>query len=442
MNDKPAPVRQYDVTNSAPEPLKDKRKSIPISASELSGRRGAAQSNPRDQDAQLELAKGLVRAADTLADGPNKDADRSKYLGEAQRIVKSLSSQGHRDAMFYHADCLGNGLLGLPNDPREAFSYYQAAAKGGHPVAAFRTAVCCEIGPDEGGGTKRDYTKAVQWYKHAANLGEGPAMFKLGMINLRGLLEQPRNIPEAVKWLKQASEKANEDHPHALHELGILHENSENPGALPKDDTKALQLFTQGAKLGYRASQFKLGHAWEYGALGCPIDARNSIIWYTRAAAQAEHQSELALSGWYLTGAEGILEHNDTEAYLWARKAAGSGLPKALFALGYYTEVGIGCQRSLEEAKKWYARAACECLLLLLFFDIKTACADARQRAALIKQDNGSTSYRRVEPERRRIARGCHAAIRRSMSRSVWLCERVFKAPFGTASALGYFAYF
>ena len=24
----------------------------------------------------------------------------------------------------------------------------------------------------------------------------------------------------------------------------------------------------------------------------------------------------------------------------------------------YYTEVGIGCQRSLDEAKKWYARAA------------------------------------------------------------------------------------
>lgn len=360
MNDRPAPVRQYDVSNSAPEPLKDKRKSIPISAAELSSKRNEAQSQPRDQDTQLELARGLVRAADTLADGPSKERDRAQYLQEAQRIVKSLSSQHHRDAMFYHADTMGNGLLGIPHDAREAFSLYQAAAKGGHPIAAYRTAVCCEIGPEEGGGTKKDFVKAVQWYKHAASLGDGPAMFKLGMINLRGLLDQARNIPEAVKYLKQAAEKADEDNPHALHELGILYENSENPGALPKDDTKALQLFTQGAKLGYRASQFKLGHAWEYGALGCPIDARNSIIWYTRAAAQQEHHSELALSGWYLTGAEGILEHNDTEAFLWARKAAGSGLPKALFALGYYTEVGIGCQRSLEEAKKWYGRAACK----------------------------------------------------------------------------------
>ena len=358
MNDRPAPVRQYDVQNSAPEATKEKRKSIPISASELSSIRGAASNNPRSQDAQLELAKGLLRAADTLANGPNKDMDRQKYLQEAQRIAKTLAAQQHRDAMFFLADGLGSGSLGLPNDAREAFSLYQSAAKAGHPTAAYRTAVCCEIGPEEGGGTKRDHIKAVQWFRHAASLGDGPAMFKLGMISLRGLLDQPKNFTESVSWLQKAAEKADENNPHALHELGILYEGSENPGAVPRDETRALQLFTRGAKLGYRASQYKLGHAWEYGALGCPIDGRNSIIWYTRAAAQGEHNSELALSGWYLTGAEGILEHNDTEAYLWARKAASSGLPKALFALGYYTEVGIGCQRSLEEAKRWYSRAA------------------------------------------------------------------------------------
>ncbi|KAL9084849.1 MAG: hypothetical protein Q9159_005012 [Coniocarpon cinnabarinum] len=358
LNDKPAPVRQYDVQNSAPTAQKEKRKSVPISASELASVRGTAQGQPHSPDAQLELAKGLIRAADTLTSGPNKDADRHRYLQEAQKIGRQLVQQQNRDAMFFWADGLGSGLLGLPNDPREAFTLYQSAGKAGHPQAAYRTAVCCEMGPEEGGGTKRDLTKAVQWYRHAASLGDGPAMFKLGMISLRGLLEQPRNYSEAVSWLQKAADKADENSPHAVHELGILYEGSENAGAVPRDDTRALQLFTKGAKLSYRASQYKLGHAWEYGALGCPIDARNSIIWYTRAAAQGEHNSELALSGWYLTGAEGILEHNDTEAYLWARKAASSGLPKALFALGYYTEVGIGCTRSLEESKRWYGKAA------------------------------------------------------------------------------------
>ena len=79
---------------------------------------------------------------------------------------------------------------------------------------------------------------------------------------------------------------------------------------------------------------------------------------------QEEHQSELGLSGWYLTGSEGVLQQNDTEAYLWARKAAQAGLAKAEYAMGYFTEVGIGAPADLEAAKRWYWKSACE----LLFF--------------------------------------------------------------------------
>lgn len=75
---------------------------------------------------------------------------------------------------------------------------------------------------------------------------------------------------------------------------------------------------------------------------------------------QEEHQSELALSGWYLTGSEGVLQQSDTEAYLWARKAAQAGLAKAEYAMGYLTEVGIGAPASIEDAKRWYWRSACK----------------------------------------------------------------------------------
>ncbi len=75
---------------------------------------------------------------------------------------------------------------------------------------------------------------------------------------------------------------------------------------------------------------------------------------------QDEHQSELALSGWYLTGSEGVLAQSDTEAYLWARKAAQAGLAKAEYAMGYFTEVGVGAPANIEDAKRWYWRSACE----------------------------------------------------------------------------------
>lgn len=140
----------------------------------------------------------------------------------------------------------------------------------------------------------------------------------------------------------------------------LLHEKSTGTNGVEKDEAYSKQLFTQAADLGYKFSQYRLGSAYEYGLIGCPVDPRQSIAWYSKAAVQEEHQSELALSGWYLTGSEGILQQSDTEAYLWARKAAQAGLAKAEYAMGYFTEVGIGGPANLEDAKRWYWRAACK----------------------------------------------------------------------------------
>ncbi|KAJ2270241.1 hypothetical protein IW137_001573, partial [Coemansia sp. RSA 1287] len=67
----------------------------------------------------------------------------------------------------------------------------------------------------------------------------------------------------------------------------------------------------------------------------------------------------LALSGWYLTGAEPHLPQNDVEAFLWARRAADRKLAKAEYAVGYYYECGIGVAHpDVNEAQKWYLKAA------------------------------------------------------------------------------------
>ena len=357
-----------------PPPAKRASAPHPVTHDELNRLRKTFKLTPQDQKTGLLLAKKLVEAASILADeGGRADTrtrnkNREKFIFEAHKIVKKLVSNGYPDAMFYLADCYGQGLLGLEVDTKEAFTLYQSAAKSGHAASAYRTAVCCEMGNEEGGGTRRDPLKAVQWYKRAAALGDTPAMYKMGMILLKGLLGQPKNIGEAVNMLKRAADRADEDNPHALHELGLLYETQTGNERIIHDEAYALSLFNRAAELGYKFSQFRLGQAFEYGLLGCPIDARSSIAWYSRAAAQEEHQAELALSGWYLTGSQGILEQSDTEAYLWARKAvcAEPPLPKALFAMGYFTEVGIGCPRSLEEAKRWYGRAAGEFNSILL----------------------------------------------------------------------------
>jgi TPR repeat protein len=373
---KPPPVRQYNNNvpagpapapqGAAPTLPGDRPQSGPVTHEELQRLQQMVRDKPTDYKTQLILAKKLVEASSVLigeegrVDPKTRNKNREKYVMDAYKMVKKLVHAGYPDAMFYLADCYGQGLLGLEVDAKEAFALYQSAAKAGHSESAYRTAVCCELGMEDGGGTKRDALKSVQWYRRAAALGNTPAMYKMGIILLKGLLGQQRNPREALTWLKRAAERADEENPHALHELGLLYESTNNNDFIVRDEEYSKQLFTQAAELGYKFSQFRLGAAYEYGLMGCTVDARQSIIWYTRAAAQGEHQSELALSGWYLTGAEGILQQSDTEAYLWARKAAAAGLPKAEYAMGYFTEVGIGVPSNLEDAKRWYWRAACK----------------------------------------------------------------------------------
>ena len=231
---KPPPVRQY---NAAPSPMQEsnptrkgsshstdnKRESVPVTHQELEQLRQATARKPDDMATQLTLAKKLVEAASVLvderADPRTKSKSREKYNAEAYKIVKKLSGNGYTEANFYLADAYSRGSLGLEADTREAFKLYQTAAKVGHAQAAYRVAVCCEIGQEEGGGTSRDAVKAMQWYKRAATLGDTPAIYKMGIISLKGLLGQPRNPQEALVWLKKAADRADRENPHALHEL-------------------------------------------------------------------------------------------------------------------------------------------------------------------------------------------------------------------------------
>ncbi|EPQ31365.1 uncharacterized protein PFL1_00700 [Pseudozyma flocculosa PF-1] len=319
-----------------------------------------------DPEAQFAFAKYLIEAAKKVhdpADGPKQQRKyRDALLAESLKLIKRLATAGmgvgkppYAEAQFFLANCFGNGSLGLQVDHEKAYNLYVQASKQNHPAATYRTAVCNEVGA----GTRRDHHRAVLFYRKASALGDTAGMYKLGMVLLNGLLGQPRNIREAIVWLKRAAAQADDDNPHALHELGLLHEKP-NSTVVVHDEAYARELFTQAAQLGYAPSQFKLGCAYEYGSLTCPVDPRRSIAWYTKAAGKGDGESELALSGWYLTGSEGVLKQSDSEAYLWARRAATKGIAKAEYAVGYYSEVGIGVTADLDEAKRWYMRAAAQ----------------------------------------------------------------------------------
>ena len=77
-------------------------------------------------------------------------------------------------------------------------------------------------------GVKRDYAKAAEWYKRAADGGDREGMFALAMLRLAGR-GGPVNREEAVKLLASAAKLGN---PKAAYNLALLYLDGQT---LPQD---------------------------------------------------------------------------------------------------------------------------------------------------------------------------------------------------------------
>jgi hypothetical protein len=110
----------------------------------------------------------------------------------------------------------------------------------------------------------------------------------------------------------------------------------------------------RAAFLHFAPAQYKLGHAYEFALAPFPFDALLSVQYYSLASQQGEVEADMALSKWFLCGAEGAFDKDETLAFTFAEKAARKGLPSAEFAMGYYKEVGVGGSKDFETARMWY----------------------------------------------------------------------------------------
>lgn len=276
-----------------------------------------------------------------------------ELVREARQILQRLASGGYPFAQYYLADGYASGLFNKgKEDYNSAFPLFVLAAKHGHAESAYRTALCYEFG----WGCRKDPAKAVQFLRSAASKRHPGAMTRLGKACLSGDLGEKR-YREGIKWMKLATEAADSQYNAAPYQLGCLYETGYGDDVFP-DEHYAAELFTMAADLGHPEANFRMGEAYEHGRLQCPLDPSLSVHFYTGAAERGHAGGMMGLCAWYMVGAPPILEKDEEEAYEWARRSAELGLVKAQYAVGYFTEMGIGCRRDILEANKWYVQAA------------------------------------------------------------------------------------
>ncbi|KAF9566938.1 Sel1 domain-containing protein [Agrocybe pediades] len=319
----------------------------------------------QDPDLQFEFAVFMIDASKSMpipAQTPGNVMEvekaiekREDLIREAMGLLKRLADRGHPQSQYFLADCYANGIGTVKNkqDFDRAYPLFVLATKHNHPDAAYRAGVCCE----NGWGCRRESAKALQFFRKAAAALHPGAMYRLGIAELNGELGLSKSPKEGVKWLKRSAEHATAEFPHALHELALLHERGID-NVLFVDYEYSTELLAQAAELGYAPSAHRLGECYEYGKMGCPQDPALSIHYYNIAAQQNHRDACFALTAWYLVGSPGVLPQSDTEAFLWAQRAADAGLAKAMYAVGYFLEVGIGTPANMHEAIAYYKRAA------------------------------------------------------------------------------------
>ena len=188
------------------------------------------------------------------------------------------------------------------------------------------------------------------------------------MANLLGQLDLPINYPRAIQLLRTAADKADIDTPQPAYIFGMLLAGEFGHVPVPAHllqpappatmEGEARRRIERAAYLNFVPAQHKSGWCYEHARLDCPYDPLLSVQWYSLASQGGEAEADMALSKWFLCGAEGCFDVDESLAFTFADKAARKGLASAEFALGYYFEVGVGVEQDLAASRKWYKKAA------------------------------------------------------------------------------------
>lgn len=143
---------------------------------------------------------------------------------------------------------------------------------------------------EQGNGVPKDYARAVNWYREAADQGDAEGQFRLG-----GMYYEGHGVPidavQVANWYRKAAEQG---HSKAQYGLGVLYSNGDG---IPKDHVEAANWYKKAAEQGLAIAQYAL--AWMYAnGDGVPTDNIQAFMWWNLAAAQGfigakEHRSAI-----------------------------------------------------------------------------------------------------------------------------------------------------
>jgi len=234
-----------DQPEAAPLARPTPRQPLPDAASEDAG---------EDQSAPTPRLERLQRGPASLpASAPSVVPPRDSGASQAGAAREGTDATNARFTPNPSSGEAENGeiaarlgvVAGVPQDPRQAFAWYERAAARGLAAAQFRLALALEHGI----GVGIDRERAKVWYGRAAEQGHVRAMHNLAVLLAAG--ERADDVT-AARWFAQAAERGLVD---SQFNLAVLHESGRG---VTKDLKQAYIWFALAAKSGDPAAVRRL----------------------------------------------------------------------------------------------------------------------------------------------------------------------------------------
>ena len=297
----------------------------------------AEQENPY---AGYELAKMYRDGIGAEPDGQQA----ATYFEAAFRGFLALESKSHDDKLQYRLGQMFYTGTGTKKEETKAVEFWQKAARLGNANAQYSLA---SHWLKTGTG---DLQQALEWIQKAVEGENTAAMYSLGKLYLEGEMVPP-DIKRAIELFEKAAMKG---HDYAAYRLGRLYLSGEK---IKKNVELAMEWLGQAAGANNLYALYTFGKLFLMGA-DVPKDIERSIYYFKRAAEGGNEYAEFQLGKLYLLGED--VPKNVEEAITWISSCADRGNQFAQYALGKLYLCGRDVPRDREKAISLLEAAAAQ----------------------------------------------------------------------------------
>ena len=265
--------------------------------------------------------------------GPKKDdAEHLKWL--------HMAADGVTQSQLILGDMYRDGIK-LESNEKEAFRWYEAAAKNNNPDAIYQIAMMCR----EGRGVEKSIEESDRWFK----LYFEHSLFRYINILADSFSHSRNGVYNPDLGMKWYSVNAKHNNPESEYQVALLALNGKNSFTLEK----SISFLESAAKKNHFGSANQLLNLGGLGLIGDKI-LKNAIDCMEKIAKDGNPWAANVIGRMYADGR--IVEVNTNNAIMYLKMASHCGISVSMQKLGEMYRNGTHVDQNVNEAIMWFRK--------------------------------------------------------------------------------------